>query len=42
MECEDRVLLSSALLRGQVIKYPSERRDVGSLKMWVKSVAGTA
>jgi adenylyl-sulfate reductase (glutathione) len=24
----------------QVVRYPSERRDVDSLKMWVKSVAG--
>ena len=25
-----------------VIKYPSERRDVDTLKMWVKTIAGTA
>lgn len=25
---------------GKAIKYPSERRDVDTLKMWVKSVAG--
>lgn len=24
----------------QVVPYPSERRDVDSLRMWVKSVAG--
>lgn len=26
----------------QVIKYPSERRDVETLTMWVKTVAGSA
>lgn len=25
----------------QIIKYPSERRDVDTLAMWVKTVAGT-
>lgn len=24
------------------VKYPSERRDVESLQMWVKTMAGTA
>jgi adenylyl-sulfate reductase (glutathione) len=24
------------------VKYPSERRDVESLQMWVKTLAGTA
>lgn len=24
------------------IKYPSERRDTDSLKMWIKTMAGTA
>jgi hypothetical protein len=24
------------------VKYPSERRDVESLTMWVKTLAGTA
>lgn len=27
-------------LPAQVIKYPSERRDVDTLSMWVKTVAG--
>ena len=26
----------------QIIKYPSERRDPNSLKMWIRSVAGNA
>lgn len=28
--------------RNSVIKYPSERRDVDSLRMWVKSMGGSA
>ncbi len=28
--------------RTQVIKYPSERRDAETLRMWLKSMAGTA
>lgn len=27
---------------GKMIKYPSERRDVDTMKMWVKSVTGSA
>ena len=33
-------LLVAAIHSVQVIKYPSERRDVETLSMWVKSVAG--
>jgi len=28
--------------KGGFVKYPSERRDVESLAMWVKTMAGTA
>jgi adenylyl-sulfate reductase (glutathione) len=27
---------------GAPIRYPSDRRDVDTMRMWVKSVAGTA
>lgn len=36
------VMLPKSGTGKQVIKYPSERRDVDSLKMWIKSVAGSA
>jgi adenylyl-sulfate reductase (glutathione) len=28
--------------KGGFVKYPSERRDVETLSMWVKTMAGTA
>ncbi len=28
--------------RDSVIKFPSDRRDIDTLKMWVKTIAGTA
>ncbi len=33
--------LTNPLPSLQIIKYPSERRDVDTLAMWVKTVAGT-